>query len=413
LKTNAQFRNVKSFFRKLLRELRVFYRLFSKESVFKYLLVIVTLMVVAGIAFMILEYDRVLAANPGKTSLTWFDKIVTVMYWAIVTVSTCGYGDIAPGTNAGRIMVIVLLYLSIAAVSLFTANLSSALTAKKLMERRGIMDPSELNDHFIICGWKTSMAKMLSNIVEHNPELSLGKLVVIANIEPDVIELFKQQYPEYDDIQILRGEHFNETLLRKANVKDAAKVLILADDSTKATATEIDSKTIMAAMTIRALSVTTKITAELLDVKFERYLQSAQVEEIIYTNEYSHALVASSFLKTGLAKVVNEILDINTAAYITTESFPLEYCGMKFGELRSYFRENQNAILIGLVENVGNYLDRKAEAIREAQKTADVSQLIDNLKAAKKMENNLPNINPGDDYPVPLNSLAVVVGKRA
>ncbi len=395
----------------LKNELKVFYYLFKKENVFRYFLIIFFLMIISGILFIFLEYDQLIAAN-GNNNLSFFNKIITAMYWAIVTIATCGYGDITPSTPAGRILVIIVLYLSVAAVSLFTANLASALTTKKMMERRGIMNLGELKDHFIICGWKNSMNQILSEILFHNPKLNLKKIIIIANVEPDTIELFYQQYPEFQQIIILRGEHYNETLLKKANIQKANKVLILADESTPSSPTEVDSKSVMTAMTIYSISNNIKVSAELLDIKFEKYLKSAHVEEIIYTNEYNKVLIANSFTQIGITKIINNLLNANMPGYIATEKIPHSYVGKCFSDLRNYFKDHKNSILIGLLENVGGYIQRKKEAIREAQKTADVKKLINNLKAAKNMENNLPNINPDDSYIIPFNSMAVLIERE-
>lgn len=406
-------------FSNFLNELKILYILFKKESVFKYLFVIVILMLVTGLVFFFLEYDNIAQVNANvnkQGSLAY--KMVTVMYWAIVTIATCGYGDLAPLTTVGRFMVIIVLYLSVATVSLFTANLASALTTKKLMERRGIMNVNAMEDHFVICGWKLSMDKILDEMIQveifyGNPRPPLNKIIVIANVEPDTIELFNQQYPQYQEINILRGEHYNETLLRRSNVQKAKKVMVLADESVSgASNTEVDSKTVMAAMTIRSISLNVKVCAELLDRKFEKYLRQAHIEDVIFTNEYSKVLIANSFAQEGISKIVNELLDVNTPSFIRTDKLPDEYIGRPYSELRTYFHAHGN-ILIGLLENVGSYHERKNEALREAQKTADVMKLIENLKMAKKLENNLPNVHPVDDYCVPPNSLAILIGRRA
>ncbi len=409
---NKIINKIEDFISDFYNETKTFFYLFKKESVFRYLLIIIILMVISGASFMVFEHERLLASIPSGSKPTLLVQLITVFYWAIVTISTCGYGDIVAVTPTGRVLTIIVLYLSITTVSLFTANLASALTTKKMMERRGIMNIGELKDHFVICGWKINMDNILSEIVYNNPKLSLKKIIIIANVEPDTIELFHQQYPEYQDVNIIRGEHYNETLLRKANVQKAAKVLILSDESVKASQTEVDSKTVMAAMTLNAISMNIKICAELLDVQFEKYLKSAHVEEIIYTNEYNKVLIANAVTQVGITKIINNLLNVHLPGFIATEKIPNKYIGKNFLELKEYFKKTKNSILIGLLENVGSYLERKNEAVREAQKTADVVKLIDNLKVAKKMENNLPNINPDDNYIIPPNSMAVLIARE-
>ena len=315
-KLKKKYEDLIDYLGKIYYELKTFYILFKKESVFKYLLIILLLAILSGFLFAAVEYQKLIDANPNKEVLNYYDKFVTLMYWAIVTISTCGYGDISPATNEGRILVIFVMFFSIGAVSLFTANLASALTTKKLMERRGIMNMSDLKDHFIICGWKKSMAKLINEIIYINKDISLHKIVVIANIEPDEIELFKQQNPELEELRIVRGEAYNETLLKQSNILKAKKVIILADESSGATQTEIDAKTVMAAMTVRAISKNVFVCAELLDMKFEKYLQSAHIEDIIYSNEYSILLITNSFTQVGVTKIVNELLDVHTASFI-------------------------------------------------------------------------------------------------
>ena len=110
---------------------------------------------------------------------------------------------------------------------------------------------------------------------------------------------------------------------------------------------------------------------------------------------------------------MEHLIDLKTPEFLDTQVIPDEYMGKKFDEIRGYFKEKDNSIVVGLLENVGSYLERKQEAIRSAQKTADVNKLIENLRSAKKMENNLPNINPPDDYIVPEHSMAILIGKKS
>ena len=363
-------------------EMKIFFYLFRKENVFRYFMFILIIMIVFAAIFWFLEYDTIIQQVEHPDDMTLFQKIVTTIYWSAVTITTVGYGDYSPTTTAGRIIVIFMMFLSLGTVSLFTANLASALTTKKLLERRGIMSLSDLKDHYLILGWKTAMNHILDEIIQSNPDISLKKIIIIAGIEPDTIEVFYQQYPEYQDVVILRGEPNNETLLRKANLTKTRRILILSDESAPASVSEIDSRTVMTAMTIRAVSPDVKVSAELLDMKFEKYLKSAHIDDIIYTNEYSKVLIANSFAHVGLIKIINQLLGTEDPANITTEPIPGELIGKNIGELKKH-SATENSILIGILENVGSFIERKEEAIRDAQKTADVTKLITNLKQAK------------------------------
>lgn len=392
--------------------IRLFLYLFQQQKIHRYFLVLVLLMFISAFLFFIIEYDNIISATEPIPSTSVLSRAITVLYWSVVTISTTGYGDILPQTDGGRVLVIAILFLGIVTVSLFTANLASATTTKKILEGRGIMNLAKVKGHYVICGWKKQMGKFFEDILKSNPEIVLRKITVIANVEPDEIELFRQNYPQFAEISILRGDHYNETLLRKSNVQNAAKVLILADESHPESIAGVDSLTVLTAMTVRAISVNVAISAELIDIKFEKHLKNIHVDEIIYTNEYSSSLMATSLQFIGLTKIINDLLIQHGTAYLSTEKIPKEFVEQEYRLLKDHYFRQDNALLIGLLENVGSFLERKKEAIRAAQKTADVKTLVDNLKTAKNLENNQSNILPKDSYIVPGNSLAIVIRKE-
>jgi len=72
-------------------------------------------------------------AQPDK-----FENIPTSIYWAVITLASVGYGDIAPVTPAGRAMTIVLALLGIGIFAIPAALLSSAFSDQLRIEREAL-----------------------------------------------------------------------------------------------------------------------------------------------------------------------------------------------------------------------------------------------------------------------------------
>lgn len=394
-----------------IEELKTFYQLFKRESVFRYLLVIVLLMVVCGLLFLYLEYPKVVAANPDKLILSTWDKLVTVMYWSIVTIATLGYGDIYPSSNEGRILVIVTLFLSVGLVSLFSANLASALTTKKIIERlkgKGISMLQKQKGLFVICGWKKDMASLMKNVYSLNPNILTENTVIITDVLEEEINRFKEN-PDLSKVNFLQGAYHNENTLRSINLQNACKILVLADF--KGSETEVDAKTVMTVITIKAIAPNSYVCAEILNKNYESYLKMANCDEIILSKEYSRTLVANAASSVGVAHIIQDLLDPNLDAFLVTKEIPLEFIGKEYKIFRQHIIDSSEDILIGILENTGTVFEMKKSAIKEAQKMADMSKLVDSLQKIKKLEGNKPYLNPPNNLIIAANSLAVFISK--
>lgn len=94
-----------------------------RQPVFIALTVIVhSIVALAGTALYALEH----ASNPKVCS--WLDAL----YWAMATVTTVGYGDIAPLTASGKVLAMVLMVLGSLFTVLYTALFASALLAPEI-----------------------------------------------------------------------------------------------------------------------------------------------------------------------------------------------------------------------------------------------------------------------------------------
>jgi voltage-gated potassium channel len=55
-----------------------------------------------------------------------FESFGDALWWSATTVTTIGYGDVVPATSGGRVIAVVVMFASVATVSLTTAVITAA-----------------------------------------------------------------------------------------------------------------------------------------------------------------------------------------------------------------------------------------------------------------------------------------------
>lgn len=89
------------------------------------------LLLVVGFLVWLLEHKR----NPEQFGGSRSQGIFSGFWWAMVTMTTVGYGDTAPRSVPGRILGLVWMLAALVIVSFFTASITSALTVGQLSDR--------------------------------------------------------------------------------------------------------------------------------------------------------------------------------------------------------------------------------------------------------------------------------------
>lgn len=307
-----------------------------------FLVFIGTFLVAGGLVY----YFERLSPNAEQFANIWDG-----LWWSITTVTTTGYGDKVPTTLGGRLTAALTMCTGIVLAGIVTGNIASWLVDLKLKEGRGLINLAGKSGHLVICGWKREMPTILEEILRLNQDLKPEDIVIIAPISQETLERFKAD-ETFKKINVLRGDYFTQTMLDHASVKQARKVLIMADWSIPTQSlTSIDAKTVMTAMTIRKIAPTVYIAAEIIDPKLDPYLRLAHCDEVMHTREYSRALLANCAGRTGFAHVFYDLLSIDTPTQIITLPIPPEFIGRTFSDLAVHFKKSSGSIAIGILEN--------------------------------------------------------------
>jgi voltage-gated potassium channel len=329
------------------------------------------------------------------------------VWWTIVTLTTVGYGDKYPVTIGGKLLGIFMMVLGVASVGIVTGRIASFLVDKQIKARGGLIVLEKKRGHFVICGWKPEIESIIEKILTIDPGLKPADLVLVNDADPQEIDHIRS-IPRFKTVKYIKGDYIDEKVLQRANVRSASKVLILADSSRDFSLQEVDSRTVMTAISVNNMNKNVYICAELIDVKFVTYLKVANCDEIILTREYSRELLANAASASGISHIAAELLNPIKRGLVTVD-LQSNFIGKPFGDLQAHYKGSTGDIVIGLLENTGNIYHRKREALSEAQKTPDISKLVENLQSVKRLFPNNPVLNPGDEYIIKQNSKAIVV----
>ena len=151
-------------------------------------------------------------------------EIKNSFWWAIVTITTVGYGDYSPETMSGRALAVILMLSGIGLVSTVTGSISSIFTTRKIMEGKGL-SMIESSNHIVVCGWNENIEHLLACMSQITSQTNKD-VVLINDLSEDQLNSILAKFPNLN-IKFTRGDYSNETTLNLANIKEASSVILL------------------------------------------------------------------------------------------------------------------------------------------------------------------------------------------
>ncbi|MEL7059297.1 MAG: ion channel [Acidobacteriota bacterium] len=258
-----------------------FARFVRRENLHRVLLVLLVLSLLSALALSRLE--------PATALDDW-------MWWSVVTLTTVGYGDVAPTSALGRMIGIVLMVSGIGVLSAFTASIASFFIDLKLKSERGMRTPP-LDDHIILCEWN-DRAQAIYEELRADPATRTTPIALISSA-------IEARPMDDDDVHFVRGEVGEETL-RRASVERAATVILLGDDREQPNAR--DAKVVLATLTVETLRPEAYTIVELMREENAAHCRRAHADEIVVAQDLSSRLIASAARDHGLTRVLSDLL---------------------------------------------------------------------------------------------------------
>ena len=276
----------------------------------------------------------------------------TPFWWAIVTMTTVGYGDFYPKTPEGRIFAVLVMFAGISLTAMFTAVISSIFVAKRIRKDKGL-EKINAKEHIILCGWNRNAEKIIDSI-QYLSEGHRKNLVLINDLEEEEVSRLKSRYRNIH-LHFVAGDYTSEQILQRANLEEAHSVMIIPSDINE-TIQNPDEKTILATLTIKGLEPNIRLIAYLHSRENLAHIKRANADEVVISDDFGAYMLAAHVLDPGIPQTVNRLLDNVSKNRFKRVDIPSEFVGKSFDNLFDHFRKNDGAILVGVFseeENLG------------------------------------------------------------
>ena len=273
-------------------------------------------------------------------------------WWAIVTMTTVGYGDFSPSTPEGRLFAVFIMFAGIALVSLLTASISSIYVAKRIREDKGL-EKVNLIDHIVLCGWNENAESIIDSLRNLSEKNSLH-LILVNEIHEDIVNHLRNKYKDID-LYFVAGDFTSEEILKRASIEEAHTVIIIANIDDEKIGSP-DEKTIFATLTIKSMSSTVRVVAYLMHRENLTHIRRANVDEVVLSDDFGAYMLASHVMDPGIPQTTKGLLNASSDERLRRVDIPSQFVGRSFDDLFEYFRSTNGWILVGMYseeENLG------------------------------------------------------------
>ena len=373
--------------------MRHWFHLLIRNSFFQVGLGIFLVMILGGLVLRMLEIGKI---TEGEAPF----------WWAIVTMTTVGYGDFAPKTPEGRMFAVLVMFAGISLTAMFTAIISSIFVAKRIREEKGL-EKVNIKNHIILCGWNRNADKIIHSI-QYLAEAPRKNIVLINDLDEEEIERLKTRYRKIR-LHFVVGDFTSEQVLGKANLEAAETVIIIPSDINDSIQNP-DDKTIRAALTIKGLEPNIRLIAYLHDRENLTHIKRANADEVVISDDFGAYMLASHVMDPGIPQTVNRLLDNVSKNRFKRVDIPSEFIGKPFDNLFNHFRKKNNSILVGIFseeENlgIGEILSADTLAL-----DAFIERKLKEGGISLKEESKISlEINPGSNYRIKDGNRAIII----
>jgi voltage-gated potassium channel len=223
---------------------------------------------------------------------TGYVDFVDSIYYTTVTLSTTGYGDIAPFTSQARLVnAFVITPARIAFLVLLIGTTLEVLASQGREMFRVARWRKHMGQHVVIVGYGTKGRSAVETLVNNGQDRE-----AIVVVDPSPVAL---QDAHADGLAVVTGDATRREVLRRAGVSDASHVIIT---------TNRDDSNVLTTLTARQLNPEAWIVAAVREQENVPLMRQSGANSVITSSDAVGRLLGLSSLSPTLGSVMEDLL---------------------------------------------------------------------------------------------------------
>jgi voltage-gated potassium channel len=220
-------------------------------------------------------------------------SLLDCFYYAVVSLSTTGYGDIAPQTASARLTnVLFITPARLLFLIILVGTTLEVLTHEYRNSLRIRQWKRTLNDHVIVCGYGTKGRAAVAALLENGSEKS--RIVVVESQEAAL------RQAATDGLTAIEGNATRSSVLLEADVKNCRSVII---------ATDRDETSVLITLTVRQLTAgQVRIIAAAREQENAALLKQSGAHHVIGSSATAGRLLGLTTTAPPLINVIEDLL---------------------------------------------------------------------------------------------------------
>lgn len=243
--------------------------------------------------------------------------VIDAFYYATVTLSTTGYGDVAPSSDTARLVnVLVVTPARVLFLIILVGTTLEVLTERSREQFRLRRWRSKVRDHVVVCGYGTKGRSAVTSLLEDGTPTDH---IVVVEQDPGAASEATAR-----GLAVVQGGSTRSAVLKEARVGDARAVIV---------ATSSDETAVLSVLTARELAPKAWIVATVREIENIPLVKQSGADQVVVSSATAGRLLGLSTSAPQLVTVVEDLLTASTGIALTVRAVEKGEVGRAPGQL--------------------------------------------------------------------------------